>query len=267
MYHLSDDAPPEYQAIVQLVNSGMDTKKLVRAAMTFYAQSMQADERENGDLFVQSGLFQGTRLYPDSTASQLLPKIQGTYEKEVQDLLSKVSFMFDRFLDIGCAEGYYLAGVATWKQIPCMGIDIDPRARGAFEYLSALPGLQNHLSFSADIADVSNFLSGRLACIVDIDGGEMEMIERLQHMFSVASSLRSCVLIVESDESDIGIQNYHEIIKSLISKGWRLLDLVSQEPCYRFVGSKSHLSMLEQFIHGWEGRPGAQSWIAAFKEF
>ena len=267
MYYVSDDAPPEYRAIAQLVNSGMDTKKLTRAAATFHVKSLQADEREGGDLLVQSGLFQGARLYPDSTASQLLPKIQGTYEKEIQDLLSKVSFMFDRFLDIGCAEGYYLAGVAKWKQIPCMGIDIDPRARSAFEYLAAIPDYKKHLSFSSDIADASNFLSGSLACIVDIDGGEMEMLEKINHMFAAASSLRSCVLIVESDESDIGIQNYNEITKSLISKGWRLLGIVNQEPRFRFIGSKSHLSMLDQFMYGWEGRPGAQCWVAVVKEF
>ena len=172
MYSLSDDAPPEYKAIVQLVNNGMDTKKLLRAIMTFHAQALESVER-TGELTVESGLFQGTRLYPRNNASLLLPKIQGTYEKEVQDLLSKLSFMFDRFLDIGCAEGYYLAGVVQWKKIPCMGIDIDERARDAFEYLSGTPGLRDHLSFSTNIEDACNFLSGRLACIVDIDGGEI----------------------------------------------------------------------------------------------
>ena len=148
MYVFPDDSPPEYQAIAQLVNSGLDTKWLMRAAVTFHAQSLQKEKCECGDLLVQSGLFQGARLYPISTASQLLPKIQGTYEKEVQDFLSKVSFMFDRFLDVGCAEGFYLAGVARWRQIPCMGIDVDPRARAAFEYLSAIPELCLEITYS-----------------------------------------------------------------------------------------------------------------------
>ena len=266
MHSPFEDAPPEYRAIYQLVGSGMDTKKLLRAATTFHAKSLEMLERESGDLVVQSGLFKGSRLFPYSTASHLLPKIQGTYEKEVQDFLLKVSSMFDRFLDIGCAEGYYLAGVSEWKKVPCFGIDIDDRARSAFEYLSAVPGMKDLLSFSTDIADATRFLSGRLACIVDIDGGEMEVIEKLDYMFS-SSSLRSCILIVESDSKDIGIQNYHQIAASLITKGWRLLDVLNQEPRYRFIGSKSHMSLLDQFMYGWEGRPGAQCWVAVGKDF
>ena len=239
----------------------------MRAALTFHKLKLEQDEQESGDLFVQSGLFQGTQLYPQAIASQLLPKIQGTYEKEVQDFLSKISFMFDRFLDVGCAEGYYLAGIANWKSIPCMGIDIDVRARDAFEYLSVMPGLEGLLSFSMDIGDAVHFLSGRLACLVDVDGGELDVIEKLDDMFNSSRSLRSCVLVVESDINESGIQNYNDITAMLISKGWMMLEVLKQDPRERFVGCKSHMSFLDQFMHGWEGRPGAQCWVAFVKDF
>ena len=267
MLSVPEDAPLEDRAICQLVNSGLDTKKLLRAALTFHRVKLEQDEQESGDLFVQSGLFQGVKLYPHAIASQLLPKIQGTYEKEVQDFLSRFSFMFDRFLDVGCAEGYYLAGVASWKSIPCMGIDINVRARDAFEYLSAMPGLEKLLSFSMDIGDVVHFLSGRLACLVDVDGGEIDVIERLDDMFRASMDLRSCILIVESDINASGIQNHHDISVLLVSRGWQMLQVISQDPRDRFVGSKSHMSLLDQLMYGWEGRPGSQCWVAFGRDF
>ncbi len=267
MYSVPSEACPEDKAICDLANKGMDAQKLLRAAATFRRINLERLQSGKGKPIVESGLFKGALLYSGYIGSHLLPKIQGTYEKEVQDFLLKISFMFDRFLDVGCAEGYYLSGVVAWKNIPCMGIDVDVRSGDAVDYLAADVRYRDLVSFSTNLADALPFMTGRLACLVDVDGGEIKIIEQLDSMFSNSSSLQSVVLIVESSSAELGRENYPEIVSSLISRGWLFMSLLQQDPRERFVGSKSHMSFMDQFVDGWEGRPGAQSWVVAAKDF
>ena len=132
MYSVHDDDPEESKALCRLVNSGLDPARLLRAAFTFYVKRLEESLLDTSDfLEVYSGLFKGMRLSKQVLASQLLPKVVGTYEKEVQDCIKEFSDSFDKFVDIGCAEGFYVAGVSRWKKIPSLGIDLDPRSESA----------------------------------------------------------------------------------------------------------------------------------------
>ena len=267
MFSVPDNAPLEDKAICDLVNRGLQPRLLFKAAYTFYGVRLEEALRQGHAIEVGSGLFQGMRLSPEVLASQLLPKVLGTYEKEVQDYLKEYAGACEKFIDIGCAEGFYVAGIARWKGIPCIGIDIDSRSRDAVAYAADANKVSELVSFSTDINEIIDFLEGSILCLVDVDGSELQVLEALARLFESSRSLSFVRLVVESDSASTGSQNISEIVDFLSSAGWRVDSILKQNPVNRFVGSCSELSFLEQVVRGAEGRPGGQSWIAASKAF
>lgn len=84
------------------------------------------------DLTVRHGIFAGIR-YPNASAtgSALLPKLAGSYENELEPVLSSISDRaYTDIVDIGCAEGFYAVGLA--RRYPSANIhafDVDGGAR------------------------------------------------------------------------------------------------------------------------------------------
>ena len=266
MYFVRDGDPGENKAICDLVNSGSDPGRLLKAAFSFYVRSLEDSLTAKYDfLEVGSGLFQGMRLSKEVLASQLLPKVTGTYEKEVQDCIKEFSGTFDKFVDIGCAEGFYVAGISRWLKIPSLGIDIDPRSEGAVFYAAQVNQVSDYVSFSKNIDEVRDFLEGSVLCLVDVDGSEMEVLRSLDYLCNSATSLSFVRLLVESDFSVNGVNNTPEIVEFLSSSGWNVDRILRQNPANRFEPSLSELSFLDQVARGMEGRPGGQSWIVASK--
>ena len=268
MFFVHDDDPAENKIVCDLVNSGLDPGLLLKAAFSFYVKKLeQSLSRKSDFLEVRSGLFQGMRLSKEVLASQLLPKIYGTYEKEVQDCIKEFSGSFDKFIDIGCAEGFYVAGISKWQKIPSLGIDIDPRSERAVSYAAQVNQVSELVSFSMDIAKVGGFLEGSILCLIDVDGSEMEALREFDHLCNSASSLLLSRLIVESDFTQDGVNNIPEIVAFLASSGWNIDRIIRQNPANRFETSLSEHSFLDQVVRGFEGRPGGQSWIVASKSF
>ena len=268
MYSVEHDAPVENKAICGLVNSGSDPGLLLKAAFAFYIKRLEELLVAKSDsLEVRSGLFQGMRLSKEVLASQLLPKILGTYEKEIQDCIKEFSGSFDKFVDIGCAEGFYVAGISRWLNIPSLGIDIDPRSEGAVSYVAQVNEISSLISFSTDINKVEAFLEGSVLCLVDVDGSEMEVLRNFDLLCNSADSLSFVRLLVESDFSAEGKNNIPEIVAFLALSGWNVDRVLRQNPTNRFHPSLSELSFLDQVARGFEGRPGGQSWIVATKSY
>ncbi|WP_115071169.1 hypothetical protein [Synechococcus sp. UW179B] len=267
MYSVPDSAPQEDKAICELMNRGFDPQKLFRAAYTFYGFSLEQKMSAGLPVVVRSGLFEGMTLYPKSLASQLLPKCQGTYEKEVQDFLHEYCSDSDVFIDIGCAEGFYLSGVARWAKIPCMGIDIDPRSAEAVRFVAEANGVAELVSFSPDMNNLMPFLRGSIACLVDVDGSEIPVLKSLLSLMSVSSTLSTVNLLVETDNQGSGVQNTPELVKLLCQQGFSVQSILKQNPANRFVGVQSEMSFMEQVVRGAEGRPGGQAWIFATRRF
>lgn len=266
-FTVPDSAPIEDKAICDLINKGLRPQQLFRAAYSFYCNYLEQEAEKCGRSKVESGLFRGMSLYPQSLASQVMPKIQGTYEKEVQDYLIEHSELFDRFLDVGCAEGFYLSGVARWKGVPCFGIDIDSKSQQAVEYAAAANKLEGLISFASSLSSAEEFIAGKLLCLVDVDGSEFDVLDSLNSLFDKSFSLESVLLLVESDDQQLGRQNTPELISGLVKSGWSIESIIKQRPSNRFIDSRSELSFLEQVVIGAEGRPGRQCWIAASKLF
>lgn len=93
---------------------------------------------------VSSGPFEGL-IYPFRGAlhSTLFPKLLGSYEFELHDVLDQV---FERdyktVVDIGCAEGYYAVGFAQkFKNSQIYAVDLNPDARDKTSLMAEANGI------------------------------------------------------------------------------------------------------------------------------
>src|SRR4051812_19305855 len=62
---------------------------------------------------VLQGPFAGMQYVTESYGSQLVPKLLGSYENELHDLVEQIVAQRPKIvIDIGAAEGYYAVGLA-----------------------------------------------------------------------------------------------------------------------------------------------------------
>lgn len=98
-----------------LVFFGLSKKRIdlhVKASKKFWISKFLKNQSD--PLIVKFGPFEGLK-YPfrKSLALTLLPKILGVYEKELHPIINELKMIkYDSVVNIGCAEGYYLAGLA-----------------------------------------------------------------------------------------------------------------------------------------------------------
>jgi 23S rRNA U2552 (ribose-2'-O)-methylase RlmE/FtsJ len=105
---------------------------------------------------ILAGPFVGLRYYPNSHGSMLLPKILGTYEKELTAILCEMTRESpDVVVDIGSAEGYYAVGLAKLlSEARIITFDVNSKANAKL--------LKN-----AQLNRVANRIDIRQACTFD----------------------------------------------------------------------------------------------------
>lgn len=102
---------------------------------------------------VASGPFAGMKYATDNPHGPLLPKLLGTYECELHDVLERVvESDYSTVIDVGCAEGYYATGLAmrcpNTRVIAC---DIDERARQLCLETARLNGVANRIDVHGEV--------------------------------------------------------------------------------------------------------------------
>ena len=268
MFVVPDNAPQEDKAVTRLINEGLDSRQVLRAALTLHQRILSQHLARKGKNTVQSGFFKGTVLNPESFSSSFLPKYIGTYEREVQEHLSSINAPLDCCLNIGCADGFYLAGIARWRRIPCIGVDIDPRTPAAIAHVGQANGVSDLVSFKASITEAVPELSGSVLVLIDVDGAESKVLAELLEALSKNPLIKHVHLILETDINceDSGM-NHPFLIRSLCEENWSVDRLIEQDTNLRFAQTYSHLSFLDQVVLASEGRYGRQKWIVAQKEY
>jgi SAM-dependent methyltransferase len=125
---------------------------------------------------VQSGPFAGMTLTPATTGSEI-PKRLGSYEQELHPLVE--SWLgYDRVLDVGCGEGWYVVGLAkAMPEADVWGFDTSPAARTACARMAAANGVEVHVEGLATPAILQRLVQGRTLIIVDAEGGELDVLE------------------------------------------------------------------------------------------
>lgn len=132
-------------------------------------------------LTVLHGPFAGMRYASAASAgSALLPKIVGSYERELQPALSTLlRSAYTDIVDIGCAEGYYAVGLATrLHEARVHAFDTDPAARKMCRAMADANGIGERLTV-AGLCDPAALLAlplGEKALVIsDCEGYEAQL--------------------------------------------------------------------------------------------
>lgn len=175
-------------------------------------QRLHAEERKrvqehlfrlafNDDLTVRFGPFAGMRYLPESSGSQVLPKVLGSYEEPVQPWIEEIiaGGKYELILDIGCAEGYYAVGFAMrMPNAQIHAFDIDPCARELAGRLTALNNVGNRVLLHSECTfEVFQKMGGpRTLIFCDIEGNEDDLLDPLR-----APRLADCGIFVEAHDA------------------------------------------------------------------
>lgn len=179
------------------------------------------------DLVVKNGPFEGLR-YPKQVAysSAFLPKLIGSYEQELHDILRGLSRDYTAVVDIGCAEGYYAVGLARMMpRAHVYAFDINDNATRNCREMAALNGVgarvhtaglcTGQILRSLDLGD-------RALIVSDCEGDERILFDG-----AMAGHLRGHDLIVEThDFNDIEISGR---IKSAFAETHDIVSIFSTD--------------------------------------
>lgn len=234
-------------------------------------ENLQADAaltRIANDLFptlsVASGPFQGLR-YPrlQSVGSALLPKLLGSYESELRDVLEDLlATEYDTVVDVGCAEGYYAVGLGRClPKAEIYAFDSDPRARQACAEMARLNQIENrmHIGIFCDKQVLRSLPLGNKALIMaDCEGYEKKLFDS-----DMAEFLAKHTLLIEAhDFIDIEISSH---LRDAFSSTHRIRSIRSTddiEKAHKYdYPELAKYTMSERRLILGERRPGIMEWL------
>jgi hypothetical protein len=164
-------------------------------------QMLRVIAAENG-LIIRGGPFQGVQYPSDLLTSEavlqyaLLPKILGCYEAELHAVvLQIVERDYDRFVNIGCAEGYYSVGLALrLPRAHVFAFDTDPVARKLCQQMAVLNGVADRITIASQCKTehLQTLAKGRACMVCDCEGCELGLLQP-----ELVPGLSGCDLIVE----------------------------------------------------------------------
>lgn len=149
-----------------------------------------------GQRVVRSGPFLGMKLPISAYCSKQLPKMVGCYELELQEWLeAEIVRCPKSIIDIGCAEGYYAAGLAMrCPNAKVIAYDESQVAMDLCSQAAVLNNVQNNISirgrFVAD--DLKHLELDDSLVICDVEGFESEIFT-----FSSLKYLKRVNLLIE----------------------------------------------------------------------
>jgi lipopolysaccharide biosynthesis glycosyltransferase len=170
-----------------------------------YARRVSISKKISSELdwTVKYGPFKGLKLSQQtwwSRASRGL-MFMGIYEQEVLQRLSALPATYDKFIDVGAADGYYAVGSVVSGQFKkCFAYEVSEKGQEAVRRNATLNdvqskvtvhGLANGESIKAVVGDSSS----EFVVLVDIEGAEFDFLT--VEMFK---TLENSVIIVENHE-------------------------------------------------------------------
>jgi hypothetical protein len=150
---------------------------------------------------VRAGPFAGMRYIDASVGSCFIPKLLGTYERE---LACKIEWICRRqpklFIDIGAAEGYYAIGLALRiAQAQVVAFEQDEKGQIALAAMAQLNGVADRLTVRGrcEPEDLAAALEGNPAAVVicDVEGYEQALLDPAK-----VAGLVDAILLVETHE-------------------------------------------------------------------
>jgi hypothetical protein len=132
------------------------------------------------DWRVATGPFAGMRYINNAHGSRLIPKLVGSYEAELHEVIQRViDHAPPVVIDVGCAEGYYAVGFA--RALPdanVIAFDISEPARTLCAELARANGVADRVSIEGrcDCATLHRLPLTGAFLLVDCEGHELEML-------------------------------------------------------------------------------------------
>jgi hypothetical protein len=152
---------------------------------------------------VRGGPFRGMRYVRESVGSAFAPKLLGSYELELADWIETlIARQPAKVLNLGAAEGYYAVGFALRSpRTRVVAFEAEPDGQALIALLAAHNGVAGRIAIEGFCT--VEMLARHLAAaeppllIVDIEGGEMELIDPQR-----LPALRGCTLLIELHENE-----------------------------------------------------------------
>jgi hypothetical protein len=166
--------------------------------------------RERTNNTVRCGPFAGMRYVENSIGSAYLPKLLGTYERELTHVIEAVCA--DRvglIIVLGAAEGYYAIGLALRNpQARVAAFEREEKGRVALAKMARVNGVQERVEILGECrpAELETALrAGTRPCFVlcDVEGEEDQLLD----LQAVPSLRRTWVLVETHEFVRAGISN------------------------------------------------------------
>lgn len=209
---------------------------------------------------VMEGPLKGLDFLPQSAEGCHIAKLLGCYEQPLlPHIEAAIRENYPLILNIGCAEGYYAAGMA--RRMPAtqvLAFDLNPKAQQICAELAAKNGVSNRVTVGAlfQPEDFAAYTGQKVLVLCDIEGAERDLLDPV-----AAPALAGMDLIVESHECLIpGITRLlmdrfaatHEIA---------VVEDNGQRPFSNTPGWFNNLAHLDQLLVVWEWRSGPTPWL------
>ena len=214
--------------------------------------------REQNGGRVLGGPFAGMAYVEDATEGALAPRLIGTYEDELHPHLAEaLAADPEVILDIGCAEGYYAAGLARLAPGAVVHAhDTSETAQAACRRMAALNGVEARIRIGGLFhpEDFQKFAGQRCLVIVDIEGAEDDLLRP-----DLAPALAGMRLIVET----------HDVYRPGVMDRVRARFAASHDITVVHPGPKTAAlpellrsrSHLDQLLAVWEFRAAPTPWL------
>ena len=147
---------------------------------------------------VCAGPFAGMKYVRSSVGSVLLPKLLGTYERELQPIVEQWCRQPNLLVvDVGAAEGYYAVGLThRCPTVRCIAFEAEAAGRALIQEMARANGVEQQIDIRGFCTPkmLTDALAGReeMLVIMDVEGAETELLDPV-----AVPALTECSILVE----------------------------------------------------------------------
>ena len=156
-------------------------RKVAPRAISPSFRIMKLVQKRTGRSII-GGPFRGLKYIDQSIGSAYIPKLLGTYERELQPTLRKVvSSSPDTILDIGAAEGYYAVGLATICKARIVAFECVEAGRKLMHQFARQNDSPRNLQVEGlctpEALRITLNDAGRAVILMDVEGAEDSLLD------------------------------------------------------------------------------------------
>lgn len=181
-----------------------------------YPDTYQKQFIEKYGMNVVGGPFAGMKYIEQSTGSDYLTKLIGSYEEVLHKTIENLKTRnYKTIIDIGCAEGYYLNGLGIYnKNATLIGYDIEDVALSLTKKLYEKNELKNPLILVKGCTHekLNDVITEKTLIVCDCEGFEGEILDpkKVNNLKNVQT------LVIELH--DFAVPNIKQILTDRFSK-------------------------------------------------